>query len=124
MHLGGFGGHLEGAKKGSSLVQGGFGTILLGFFVVFRGHKPQSEISKNVDFPSGKLIFSRVEAMKSRTKIEQNSMLEALKRKKGASEAKICVLEAKNFDVCTQDGDFRIPRARFWRQKGEDKKTC
>ena len=55
--------------------------------------------------------------MKNRTKIEQKSIVEALKLKKGASEAKNCVLEVNNFDFRAQDGDFRVPRARLWRPR-------
>ena len=98
MHLGGvlknFGGvlkpsrcvleSLEGVwrapKQAQASFEEGLERFLLGFFVVFRGHKPKSKISKNVVFLLVKLIFSRVGAMKNRTKIEQNSMLDALKR--------------------------------------------
>ena len=84
----------------------GPGMVFIVFFVFCRGHKAKVKISKNIDFPGGKLIFLRIGAMKNPSKIDKNLMLEALMRKKSVSDAKNCVLEAKNFDFGTQDGDF------------------
>ena len=54
--------------------------------------------------------------MKNGTKIQQNSMLEALKQKKSASEGKNCVLEASRLD-------FKGPRARCWRVRARFSKA-
>ena len=43
-------------KQAQASFEEGLERFLLSFFVVFRGHKPKSKISKNVDFPL-KLIF-------------------------------------------------------------------
>ena len=77
--------------------------VFMVFFVFCRGHKAKVKISKNIDFPWGKLIFLRVGAMKNLSKIDKNLMLEALMRKKSVSGAKNCVLEAKNFEFGTPE---------------------
>ena len=79
MHLGGFGRRLWGRQ---SRLKPRSRMVWDDFCLVFRGHKPKSKISKNVDFFGGELILSRVGAMINRTKVEQNAMLEVLKRKK------------------------------------------
>ena len=43
MRLGEFGGRLEGAETGSSLVGGGFGTVFARFLGVFSGSEAEIE---------------------------------------------------------------------------------
>ena len=49
--LGGVGRRLKAPKPGPSLVWGGFGAVFATFFAVFRGLKPKTRISENIDFP-------------------------------------------------------------------------
>ena len=58
-------------KQAQASFEEGLEIFLLGFSVCFRGDEPKSRISTNVDFPLVKLIFSRVGAMKNRTKIDK-----------------------------------------------------
>ena len=71
--------------------------VFIVFFVFCRGHKPKVKISKNIDFPGGKLIFLRVGALKNLFKIDKNLMLEALMRKKIVSGAKKLRLGGQKF---------------------------
>ena len=59
-------------KQAQASFEEGLGRFLRGFLVFFRGLKPKSRISKNVDFPQGKVIFSRFRAFKMEQKSIKN----------------------------------------------------
>ena len=86
----------EAPKQAQASFEEGLERFLLGFFVVFRGHKPKSKISKNVDFPWEKLIFSRVWAIKIEPKSRKKRSWRLMERKNSVSKVKKSVLEAKN----------------------------
>ena len=84
----------------------------------FPGLRPKSKISKNIDFASGKLIFSRVLRFKidpKSTKIrswklkfdfggQKLAKMSTLEAKKTILEAKMAVLEAKKPILELQNG--------------------
>ena len=95
-------------KQAQASFEEGLERFLLGFFVFFRGHKPKSKISKNVDFLLVIDIFKGC-GHEKRAKLEVGGF----EAKKSASKAKNCVLEVKTFDFCDQNSDSRVPTARF-----------
>ncbi len=105
-------------KQAQASFEEGLGRFLRGFLVLFRGLKPKSRISENVDFPWVKLIFSRVWAMKNRAKIDKNSKLEVKIRFWGPKISQDGDLGGQEADFGDHEGGFGGQEADFGGQKG------